>query len=76
VDQIFSGCSREAAIEQATATARQRAIGAGADDRTLIVTDVEDLPLAYLPGDARRVPVSVVGNTRPAIDDALAGTRR
>jgi N-methylhydantoinase A/oxoprolinase/acetone carboxylase beta subunit len=76
VDQIFSGCTREAAIEQATATARQRAIDAGADRRTLIVTDVDDLPLAYLPGDARRVRVRVAGDTRPAADDALAGSRR
>lgn len=66
VDQIFSGCSREAAIERATALARQRAISAGADEATLVVTDVDDLPLAYLPGDARRVRVRVVGDTRPA----------
>jgi N-methylhydantoinase A/oxoprolinase/acetone carboxylase beta subunit len=65
VDQIFSRCSREEAIEQATVLARQRAISAGADDATLIVTEVEDLPLAYLPGDARRVRVRVVGDTRP-----------
>jgi N-methylhydantoinase A/oxoprolinase/acetone carboxylase beta subunit len=61
VDHVFSGCSREAAIEQATELARQRAISAGADETTLDVTDVEDLPIAYLPGDARRV----VGETRP-----------
>jgi N-methylhydantoinase A/oxoprolinase/acetone carboxylase beta subunit len=66
VDQIFSQCSRNGAIDQATAIARQRAISAGADDATLLVTDVEDLPLAYLPGDARRVRVRVVGDTRPA----------
>ena len=65
VDQIFSGCSREAAIDQATALARQRAINGGADEATLSVTDVEDLPLAYLPGDARRVRVRVVGDALP-----------
>ncbi len=65
VDQIFSGCGRAMAIEQATALARERATRAGADAATLIVTEVEDLPLAYLPGDARRVRVRVVGDTRP-----------
>ncbi len=34
---------------------------AGADAETLSVVDVEDLPLAYLPGDSRRVHVRVVG---------------
>jgi N-methylhydantoinase A/oxoprolinase/acetone carboxylase beta subunit len=65
VDQIFSGCGREAAIERATELARQRAIQAGADARSLAITDVDDLPIAYLPGDARRVRVRVVGDTRP-----------
>jgi hypothetical protein len=64
VDQIFSGCGRDAAIAQATALARQRAVHAGADEGSLAVTDVEDLPLAYLPGDARRVRVRVVGDAR------------
>src|SRR5262249_30765160 len=67
VDQIFSGTSRESAIEQAAEAARRRAISAGADDATLTVTDVEDLPIAYLPGDARRVRVRVVGDTRPGV---------
>ncbi|HMF93719.1 MAG TPA: hydantoinase/oxoprolinase family protein [Vicinamibacterales bacterium] len=65
VDQIFSGCGREAAIERATALARERAVGAGADPAALTIIDVDDLPLAYLPGDARRVRVRVVGDTRP-----------
>ena len=43
--------------------AKQRAMDAGADEATLVVTDVDDLPLAYLPGDARRVKVRVVGDT-------------
>ena len=70
VDQGFSGCSREVAIDQATALSRQRAIGA--DDATLNETDIEDVPLAYLPGDARRVSVRVVGDVRPASHDAGA----
>jgi N-methylhydantoinase A/oxoprolinase/acetone carboxylase beta subunit len=62
VDQIFSGCGRAAAIEMATTAARERALKAGADERTISVTEVEDLPLAYLAGDARRVRVRVVGD--------------
>jgi N-methylhydantoinase A/oxoprolinase/acetone carboxylase beta subunit len=63
VDQIFSGCDRHSAIERATSLARERARGAGADEATLTVTEVDDLPISYLPGDARRVRVRVVGDT-------------
>ena len=63
VDQVFSDMSREAALQSAEALARSRAEEAGADPDTLDVVDVEDLPLAYLPGDARRVRVRVVGAT-------------
>lgn len=65
VDQIFSGCDRKTAIDRATELARARALDAGADAESLFVTDVEDLPLAYLPGDARRVRVRLVGEARP-----------
>jgi hypothetical protein len=36
-------------------------VDAGADEATLQVVDTEDIPLAYLPGDALRVRVRVVG---------------
>lgn len=64
VDQIFSGCDRDAAIERATRLARRRAIEAGAEEVSLKVIEVDDLPLAYLPGDARRVRVRAVGEAR------------
>ena len=63
VDQVFSGLGREEALERASSIARNRAIAAGANSENLRVVDVEDLPLAYLPGDARRVRVKVVGET-------------
>ena len=63
VDQVFSGLGREEALERASSIARDRAIAAGADREHLRVVDLEDLPLAYLPGDARRVRVKVVGET-------------
>src|SRR5437867_1464626 len=64
VDQIFSGCGRDAAIAQASDLARRRAVAAGADEALLATVEVEDLPIAYLPGDARRVRVRVVGEAR------------
>ena len=63
VDQVFSGLGREEALERACEIARDRAIEAGAERENLRVVDVEDLPLAYLPGDARRLRVKVVGET-------------
>jgi N-methylhydantoinase A/oxoprolinase/acetone carboxylase beta subunit len=62
VDQVFGGVTRERAIEAATNVATRRAVEAGASEKSLSVIEVEDLPLAYLPGDARRVRVRVVGD--------------
>jgi len=63
VDQVFSGIGREEALERASDIARDRAAAAGANRDDLRIIDIEDLPLAYLPGDARRVRVKVVGET-------------
>jgi len=64
VDQVFSNIGREGAIEAATAIAKRRALDSGADSDTLKIVDVEDLPLAYMPGDHRRVRVRVAGELR------------
>jgi hypothetical protein len=61
VDQVFSGMSRDEALAAAEVEARLRAVAAGAAAADVEVVDVEDLPLAYLPGDARRVRIRVVG---------------
>jgi hypothetical protein len=61
VDQIFQDLSREAAIGEARRLAESRALAAGAEGATLQTVDVEDLPLAYLPGNSLRVRVRVVG---------------
>jgi N-methylhydantoinase A/oxoprolinase/acetone carboxylase beta subunit len=66
IDQVFSGLTREQAIAEATGLAERRAVDAGAAPDSLSVVDVEDLPLSYLPGDARRVRVRVVGDASPA----------
>ena len=41
--------------------AEDKAVAAGADRATLNVVEVEDLPLAYLPGNSLRTRVRVVG---------------
>jgi N-methylhydantoinase A/oxoprolinase/acetone carboxylase beta subunit len=69
VDRVWSGVGRDQAISEATALARERAIAGGASSESLRVVDVEDLPLAYLPGDSLRVRVRVVG-------DAATGSSR
>ena len=62
VDQIFQGLSREEAIARARQLAEERAVRAGADPASLQVVEVEDLPLAYLPGNSLRTRVRVVGD--------------
>ena len=62
VDEVFQGLSRDAALTQAESVARQRAVAAGADAATVVVVDLEDLPIAYLPGAALRVRARVVGD--------------
>ncbi len=66
VDQVWSGVGREEAIARATALAREKAVLGGASEASLRVVEVEDLPLAYLPGDALRVRVRVVGDAASA----------
>jgi len=62
VDQVFQGLERAEAISRARALAELRAVDAGAESGSLSLVEVEDTPIAYLPGDALRVRVKVVGN--------------
>jgi len=62
VDQIFQGLSRDEAIVEARRLAEERAVHAGADPATLQVVEIEDLPIAYLPGNSLRTRVRVVGD--------------
>ncbi|MFC4174042.1 hydantoinase/oxoprolinase N-terminal domain-containing protein [Microvirga sp. GCM10011540] len=73
VDQVFRDMTREEAIAAAEHLAAERAEAAGADRSTLTVIDSEDIPIAYLPGNARRVRVRCVGDVaagEPASDAA------
>jgi N-methylhydantoinase A/oxoprolinase/acetone carboxylase beta subunit len=61
IDQIFADMTREAAIEEARRLANERAVEAGANPANLSTVEVEDLPIAYLPGHSLRVRIRVVG---------------
>ncbi len=60
-DQVFRELSRDEAIAAARGIAEDRAVQAGAERATLKTVDVEDMPIAYLPGNALRVRVRVAG---------------
>jgi N-methylhydantoinase A/oxoprolinase/acetone carboxylase beta subunit len=62
VDQVFQGLSRDDALAQARLMAQQRAVSAGAAPDSLSLVEAEDIPIAYLPGDAIRVRAKVVGD--------------
>jgi len=59
VDQVFRDMGREEAIRIAEGLAADRAVAAGAERTTLAVIDTDDIPIIYLPGNARRVRVRV-----------------
>ena len=62
VDQVFQGKTRVEAIALARALADERAVEAGASRQSLAMVEAEDTPIAYLPGNAMRVRVKVVGD--------------
>ncbi len=63
VDRIFSlaAMPRDAALQQAKDEAQQRVLDGGAVPNTVEIVDVEEVPLAYLPGNATRIRVKAVG---------------
>jgi len=62
-DRIFAyeAVGREQALETAREEATARAIEAGADTETLEVLELEEIPLAYMPGGAVRIRLKVAG---------------
>ena len=64
VDRIFSldGKTREEALAEALKEATEKAIAAGARPDSIELLDQEDVPLAYLPGNATRIRLKVVGD--------------
>ena len=66
IDRIFRDMTREEAIAEATRLAAENAVAAGAAAGSVTVVDSEDMPLAYLPGNALRVRVRTVGDIAPS----------
>lgn len=64
VDNIVSleGMTREAAVEEIVKEAIKRAVEAGAAEATIIVAEIEETSLSYLPGNAIRIAAKVVGD--------------
>lgn len=58
---VLEEIGREAAMEQAKQKAMEEAINAGADPNSIVIVDIEDVPLAYLPGNATRIRVKAAG---------------
>ncbi|NAZ35707.1 hydantoinase/oxoprolinase family protein [Rubellimicrobium sp. CFH 75288] len=64
VDRVYAlaEMTRDDALADAKAQATEAAIAAGALAGSVEIVDVEDVPLAYLPGNATRVRVKAVGD--------------
>lgn len=63
VDRIYTlgNTGRDQAVDDAKRKATDAAVAAGARADTVNIVDVEDVPLAYLPGNATRIRVKAVG---------------
>lgn len=63
-DRVYSlaTVSRDAAMVDARMGAMDMAIAAGAAPDGLEVIDIEEIPLAYLPGNATRIRIKVIGD--------------
>jgi N-methylhydantoinase A/oxoprolinase/acetone carboxylase beta subunit len=64
VDRVVAleGTTRTAALDEAKAEAVEKAVAAGAERESVRVVDVEDVPIAYLPGNATRIRVKAIGD--------------
>lgn len=64
VDKVYSfeSMGRDNALAQAKEEASSKAVAAGADPDTIEIVDIEEVPLAYLPGGSCRVRVKAVGD--------------
>jgi N-methylhydantoinase A/oxoprolinase/acetone carboxylase beta subunit len=63
-DRVFALAEipRDEALAQARQEASDKAIAAGADEETISIVDVEEVPLAYLPSNAVKIRVKAVGD--------------
>ena len=63
IDRVYAlaEIGRDQALADAKSRAVEAAVAAGALKSSVEIVDVEDVPLAYLPGNATRVRVKAVG---------------
>ncbi len=66
IDRVFAldAMSRTQALDEAARLARERACAAGADLASVEILDLEEIPLAYLPGNAVRIKAKAAGTLR------------
>ena len=66
VDRIYAmeGRSRDSVLDEAKAEATANAVAAGAAAGSVAIMDIEEVPLAYLPGSATRIRVKAVGDLK------------
>jgi N-methylhydantoinase A/oxoprolinase/acetone carboxylase beta subunit len=64
VERVFTlqGMTRAEALALAQQMAHDEAVKAGADARTVAIIDIQEVPLAYLPGSATRIRVRAAGD--------------
>jgi N-methylhydantoinase A/oxoprolinase/acetone carboxylase beta subunit len=63
IDRIWhmEGQSRDSILAEAREMACEKACHAGADPNTIEIIEIEEIPLAYLPGNAVRLRIKVAG---------------
>jgi N-methylhydantoinase A/oxoprolinase/acetone carboxylase beta subunit len=64
VDRVYSvdPGSRDSVLDSARQEAVDRAVAAGARPESVSIVDIEEVPLAYLPGNATRIRVKAIGD--------------
>jgi hypothetical protein len=64
VDRIFSyeKQGRDAALAEAREEATRNAVAAGAQPASVGITEIEELPIQYVPGGAVRIRMKAVGD--------------
>ncbi|MBO8136949.1 MAG: hydantoinase/oxoprolinase family protein [Desulfotomaculum sp.] len=64
IERVFSidELGREGALKMAKDMAIEEAVKAGADPATIEIVEIDDVPLAYMPGNATKIRVKAAGN--------------
>lgn len=69
VDRVYhlEALSRQQAVDDAKCNAVKLALEAGGDPDTVEIVDVEEVPLAYLPGNATRIRVKAAARLKETV---------